>query len=132
MAYCTHTDLTLLTGTTIATATQEGIIAQSDREIKARIKAADLTPPAADDDLKAASLNLSQAGLITYNRNTTALTSRTQAKSVKFGDVTITDDPDKTIKAFRDAAWECVDAYITSETAADTAADLPLPKNTTG
>ena len=128
MAYCTNADLTLITGTTIATATQDSIIAQADREIKARIKAADLTPPASDDDLKAASLNLSQAGLITFNRNNTELTRRTQTKRVKFGDVTIEDDPDKTIKAFRDAAWECVDAYIATM---KSAGSVPLPRSTT-
>ena len=131
MAYCTNADLTLLTGTTLATATQDAIIAQSDRDIKARIEAASLTPPATDDDLKAASLNLSTAGLITYNRMNTELTRRTQTKSVKFGDVTIADDPDEAIKALTDRAWASVDAYITSQTTAAAAATVPLPRSTT-
>jgi len=130
MAYCTNADLTILTGTTLATETQDAIIAQSDREIEARIKAAGLTPPAADDDLKAASLNLSTAGLITYNRMNTELTRRTQTKSVKFGDVTIADDPDKAIQALTDKAWESVDAYITSESGGAAGA-AAMPRSTT-
>jgi len=131
MAYCTNADLTLLTGTTIATATQDAIIAQSDRDIKARIEAANLTPPAADDSLKAASLNLSTAGLITYNRMNTELTRRTQTKSVKFGDVTIADDPDEAIATLKEQAWLSVDAYITSQTTAAAASTVPLPRSTT-
>jgi len=126
MAYCTNAELTAITGTTLATATQDAIIAQSDRDIKARIGAAGLTPPATDDDLKAASLNLSTAGLITYNRMNTELTRRTQTKSVKFGDVTIADDPDEAIKALTDKAWLSVDAYITSEGGASGTAEERL------
>ena len=37
MAYCTNADLTLLTGTTIATATQDAIIAQSDRDMNDKV-----------------------------------------------------------------------------------------------
>ena len=58
MAYCTHTELTLLSGTSLSTAIQDAIIAQSDREIKARIQKAGLTPPASDDYLKTAAMKL--------------------------------------------------------------------------
>jgi hypothetical protein len=115
MAYCTNAELTALTGTTLATATQDAIIAQADRKIKARIKAADLKPPASNDDLKAASLAISTAGLITYNRMNTELTRRTQTKSVKFGDVTISDDPDKAIEELTAEGWTCVDGYIETQ-----------------
>jgi len=131
MAYCTNTELTAITGTTLSTTIQDAIIAQSDRDIKARIKAADLTPPATDDSLKAASLNLSIAGLITFNRMNTELTRRTQTKSVKFGDVTISDDPDKAIKTLIDRAWASVDAYIASEGGTTGAAAVAMPRSTT-
>ena len=128
MAYCTNAELTALTGTTLATATQDAIIAQSDRDIKARIEAASLTPPASDDSLKAASLNLSTAGLITYNRMNTELTRRTQTKSVKFGDVTIADDPDEAIATLKEQAWLSVDAYIATMKSSGAAA---MPRSTT-
>lgn len=123
MAYCTNAELTALTGTTISTTTQDAIIAQADREISARIKAAGITPPGASEDLKAASLNLSQAGLITYNRNDTELTRRTQTKSVKFGDVTISDDPDKAIETLTAKAWLSVDAYVAVQKAEEEEAE---------
>lgn len=128
MTYCTNAQLTLLTGTTIAAATQDGIIAQADREIKARIKAAGITPPSADEAMTAASLNLARAGLINYNRTDTELTRRSQTKSVKFGDVTIADDPDKTIAAFTEKAWLSVDAYISTQLAAAAAAETATTK----
>jgi len=68
MAYCTNSELTLITGTTLSTSIQNAIIDQSDREIKTRIRTEGLTPPISDDDdLKTASLELSKAGIITYH-----------------------------------------------------------------
>ncbi len=117
MAYCTNAELTLLTGTPLSTAIQDAIIAHSDRKIKTRIKTAGLTPPATDEDLKAASIDLSKVGIITHNRMT-----GTQTKSVKVGDITIQDDLDVQIKALTEAAWAAVDAYITTNSTAS-----PLP-----
>lgn len=122
MAYCTNAELTLLTGTTLSTAIQDGIIAQADREIDARLQASGVTPPTSDDSLKAASLNLGKAGIMTHNRMT-----RTQTKSTKIGDITIQDDLDAAIKALTEKAWLSVDAYIASQIAR-----VPLPKSTTG
>jgi len=113
MAYCTHVELTALTGTTLSTDVQGAIIDQSDREIDARLQAESLTPPASDDSLKAASLNLSKVGIITHNRMT-----GTQTKSVKVGDITIQDDLDTAIEALTAKAWQSVGTYITQNTAA--------------
>jgi len=107
MAYCTNAELTLLTGTTLSTAIQDAIIDQADREIKARVQAEGLTPPASDDMLKFASLDLSKAGIITHNRMT-----GTQTKSVKVGDIAIQDDIDVAIASLQERAWRTVDAYI--------------------
>lgn len=123
MAYCTNAELTLLTGTTLSTAIQTAIIDQADREIKAYIKAEGLTPPASDDDLKAASINLSKVGIITHNRMT-----GTQPKSAKVGDITIQDDLDKAIEALTAKAWQSVDAYIAT---GKSSSAVPLPKSTT-
>lgn len=122
MAYCINADLIALTDTELDTSNLDAIIEQSDRDIKARILAAGVTPPPTDDSLKAASLNLSQAGIITFNRMKTELTRRTQTKGVKFGDVTISDDPDKAIAALTEKAWLSVDAYISEQQAAAGAA----------
>lgn len=108
MVYCTNEELTLLTGTTLSRTIQDAIIAQADRKINSRLRAEGLTPPAADEDLKAASINLSKVEIITHNRMT-----GTQTKSVKVGDITIQDDPDAAIEALTEAAWISVDAYIT-------------------
>ena len=123
MAYCTNAELTLLTGTTLSTAIQDAIIDQSDREIKAYIRAEGIIPPASDDDLKAASINLSKVGIITHNRMT-----GTQTKSAKVGDITIQDDLDKAIEALTVKAWQSVDAYIATQTAASS---VPMPRSTT-
>ena len=123
MAYCTNAELTALTGTILSTAIQDAIIAQSDREIDAIIKAEGLTPPTSDDDLKAASLNLSKAGIITHNRMT-----GTQPKSAKVGDITIQDDLDKAIETLTAKAWKSVDAYIATSKSSVT---VPLPRSTT-
>ena len=117
MAYCTNAELTLLTGTTLATSIQAAIIAHADRDIDARISAAGLTPPTSDDMLKFASLDLSKVGIITHNRMTGA-----QTKSVKVGDITIQDDIDVAIASLQAQAWRAVDAYIAINTSAS-----PIP-----
>jgi len=106
MAYCTNAELTLLSGTTLSSAIQDAIIAQADREIDARLQAKGLTPPASDDMLKFASLDLSKAGIITHNRMT-----GTQTKRVEVGDITVQDDLDVAITSLQEQAWRTVDAY---------------------
>jgi len=111
MVYCTNAELTLLTGTTLSTEVQDAIIEQACREVNARLTAAGLVPPAADDLLKLASLDLSKIGIITHNRMTGA-----QTKSVRIGDITIQDDLDAEIAALRGHAWKTIDAYISVST----------------
>lgn len=107
MAYCTNAELTLLTGTSLSTTIQDAIIAQADREIDARIVRAGLTAPASDDTLKAASLNISKAGIITHDRMSGAKTS-----SIKVGEISMSDNLDAAITELYDNAWESVDSYI--------------------
>lgn len=130
MAYCTNAELSGITDTTLSTTILDGIIAQADRRIKARIQKDGITPPASDDMLKAASLDLSQAGIITHNRLKEDLTDRNMAKTVKFGETTLQDDPDKAIEALKDLAWESVDAYIETQKEAATTS-VPTPRSTT-
>lgn len=117
MAYCSSAELTLLTGTTLSTAIQDAIIAHSDRKIKTRIKTATIVPPASDDDLKSASLDLAHARIIRWNQ-----TNGVQTKSVKVGDITIQDDPEAAISLLTDSAWESVDGYIAQKSSAS-----PIP-----
>lgn len=130
MAYCTNAELSGVTDTTLSTATLDAIIAQADRRIKARIQNGGLTPPASDDMLKAASLDLSQAGMITYNRLREDLTDRNMTKTVKFGETTLQDDPDKAIEALTELAWGSVDAYIETQKGT-VASGVPTPRSTT-
>lgn len=116
MAYCTSAELILESGSTLATNILDSIIATSDRKIKTRILREGLTPPASDDSLKTASIELSKAGIVTYNRMTGA-----QTKSVKVGDITIQDDPDAAIAALVGAAYQDVDGYIAANSS------CPLP-----
>lgn len=107
MAYCSKDELILETGSLLTASVLDGIIVAADRKIKTRIIVAGLTPPTSDDSLKTASIELSKAGITTYNRMTGA-----QTKSVKVGDITIQDDPDAAIAALTEAAYRDVDAYI--------------------
>ena len=111
MAYCTNADISLLTGTTLSAVIQDAIIDQSDRKIRTRIKMAGLTPPASDDDLKTASIDLSHARIIRWNQ-----TNGIQTKSVKVGDITIQDDPEAAIILLTESAWESVDGYVAQNT----------------
>lgn len=130
MAYCTNAELSGITDTTLSTTILDAIIAQADRRIKTRIQKGGLTPPASDDALKAASLDLSQAGIITYNRLKEDLTDRNMTKTVKFGETTIQDDPDEAIAQLTQLAWDSVDAYIAVQAGVATSG-VPLPKSTT-
>ena len=107
MAYCTTTELQYLTGSELAEEVLEGIIAQADREIQGMIYQAGLTPPAASDILKAASLNFSIAGVMTRHRM-----DGTQPGSLTVGDMTTSDDLNGAIDELRQKAEAMVNAYI--------------------
>jgi len=99
MAYCTYTELTSLTGATLLQATLEAIIAQADREIDAKLAEQGLTGTAGNAQLKAASLELSIAGLIT----------RYAMDGTRDIDAENTED---SVTAHRARAQEILDAYI--------------------
>lgn len=107
MAYCSNAELVLETGSSLSTSILDSIIAAADRKIKTRILVAGLTPPTSNDTLKTASIELSKAGIIAYNRMT-----GTQAKSMKVGEITVQDDLDTMIAALTGAAYQDVDGYI--------------------
>ena len=105
--YCSADELTNLTGTSLSTTIKNAIIDQSDREIRARILIAGLSAPASDETLKAASLNISKAGIITYDRMSGAKTS-----SIKVGDISMSDNLDAIVAELYGKAWTSVDSYI--------------------
>jgi hypothetical protein len=107
MAYCTAAELQYLTGAEDGQEALEAIIDQSDREIKGIIYQAGLTPPAANDILKAASLNYSIAGTMTRHRM-----DGTQPGSLTVGDMTTSDNIDAAIDKLREKAEALVNAYI--------------------
>lgn len=107
MAYCTNADLTLLTGTTLSTTVQDAIILQADNEINGLIYAAGLTPPGADNTLKAASLKLSSAGVMTRARM-----DGSRPSTLTVGEYTSSDNIDQSITELRTAALVLVDSYI--------------------
>jgi hypothetical protein len=106
-AYCTTTELQYQTGSELAEEVLEEIIAQADREVKGAIYMAGLTPPGANDLLKAASLNLSKVGVLTRQRM-----DGTHPSSQTVGDLTISDNIDAAILDLRKQAYLSITAYI--------------------
>jgi len=107
MAYCTSTELTALTGTSLSSSVQDSIIAQADREIKAKLSLAGVSAPTSDDTLKSASLNLSIAGVLIRQMN-----DGTKPAQFKVGDISVSDNIQKAIEQHTNKAWDLVDMYI--------------------
>jgi len=95
MAYSTHTELAALTGSALAQAVLEAIIAQSDREIDAKLRRAGITG-ADSADLKAVSLEYSIAGLLTRYRM-----DGTKPASLNIGAFAMSDNIDAAIDEHR-------------------------------
>ncbi len=114
MAYCTNGELTLLTGTSLSTAVQDGIIDQADREINGRLSLMGISAPAANDTLKAASLNLSIIAVWTHPDTSDVTTG------VKLGDISITKaDIGAEVSKLAQRAWQNVNDYIMQNGADD-------------
>lgn len=93
MAYCTADELTQLIAEIY-----DDVIAQSDREINAYLRAAGLTPPTSDEMLKAASMNLSRATILSQLSRDS---SGAKVEAVV-----------RQMNTYIDRAWASVDAYI--------------------
>ena len=106
MAYCTNEKLTSLTGTSLSTAVQDAIIDQSDRKINAKLRTEGLTPPDADDDLKAASLDLSYVAVLTHPTNPDSVTH------VQLETIDVTRAWEARLADHTKSAWASVDAYV--------------------
>lgn len=106
MAYCTYTELTALTGTTLSQTIQEAIIAQADREIDGILAKEDVSG-VASGLIKSASLELSIAGVITRHRM-----DGTMPSSLTEGGFTMSDSLDAAISQHRTLAYKMIQDYI--------------------
>lgn len=113
MAYCIYPELVNLTGSELTVNELDEIIVQADSEIDACLYEAGLTPPGSDSILKAASLKLSIAGVVTRHRM-----DGTQPSSLSIGGLSLSDNLDGAITELRNGAKSLIDAYIRKATAA--------------
>ena len=113
MAYCIYPELVNLTGSELTVNELNEIIVQADSEIDGLLYAAGLTPPSSDSILKAASLKLSIAGVVTRHRM-----DGTQPSSLSIGGLSLSDNLDGAITELRNGAKSLIDAYIRKATAA--------------
>jgi len=104
-SYCSNAELVAISGSVLATTILDAIIAQADREIDIRLAAYGLSGTAGDATLKAASLKLSQAGLLDYGLHTGTYESTS-------GDFTSSVNVNTAIKAYQVRAAELLDSYI--------------------
>lgn len=112
MAYCIYLELKNLTGTELATDILDDIIAQADNEINSTLLASGISPPGANNMLKAASLKLSMIGVMTRHRM-----DGTQPGSLSLGDITLSDDINGAIAQLRSEARILINNYIVSNNA---------------
>ena len=107
MSYCSPGELKNLTGSSLSDTILQEIIDQSDRQINGRLLMMNISPPAANDTLKAASLDLSIVSVLSHPD------SDQVASSVKLGDITIKRaDLVNVMTAMSTQAWQSVNDYI--------------------
>jgi len=106
MAYSLYTELQNLTGTALSQTILEAIIAQSDRTIDAKLRRAGITG-ADTNDLKAASLEYSIAGLLTRYR-----LDGTKPASLSLGGFSMSDNIDSAIDEHQKRGDEIMESVI--------------------
>ncbi len=107
MSLASRTELAALTGSSLDDAILQEILDQADREISARLALAEISAPSANDTLKAASLNLSIAGVLTRTR-----LDGSHPSSISVGDISVSDNLDTAILEFKTRSNELIDSYI--------------------
>jgi len=108
MAYLTYTELVDHTGTKLSQTTLEGIISVADYEINSMLRASGISG-GNSGDLKAASLKLSEIGVIRRHRM-----DGTMPRRMKIGGIEVEDDPDRAITDLRDEAHRIIREIIKS------------------
>lgn len=105
--YCAVEELVRLTSSELPRLTLEDIIDQADRRIAGRLIKMDVGVPTSNDTLKSASLQLSQASVLSHPD------SEQIASSIKLGDITIQKgEVGGTIATLEAHAWAQVDNYV--------------------
>ena len=109
MAYCTSADVVLLTGTTLDASTViTPMIAQADEEIDAFLSQWGTTGTTGSGALKTASIYLTACRVADRERRTYA-----HPNSLGLGkDLSLSDNVDATIKAWRQVADDAIRSYV--------------------
>jgi len=110
VTYSTTAELVSLTGSPLSSAILQAIIDQADRDIVSQLRLANISAPGSDDDLKAASLKLSIAGVVRRGQ----LDGSKPVSSIRIGDISTSEDPDEAIRQLTESAGKNIEAYIMS------------------
>lgn len=109
MAYCTYTEVSNLTGTSLSQTVLEAIISQSDYEIDALLAESGVSGDSSNT-LKSASLKLSIAGVLLREKM-----DGTSSSVVKIGEFSKEErDLGTMVKSLKEEAYRLVGAYIRS------------------
>jgi len=106
MTYCTSTELGYITGSDLSSTILWQIITLADLEIDAVLRANGIQS-ANTNDLKAASLKLSTAGVVTRHRM-----DGTMPKRTKIGDLELESEPSQAIERLRADAYEILRGIV--------------------
>lgn len=109
MTYCSVSELAELTGSQIDDDILEAIIEQADRQIDARLAENNLS--GGGNTIKAASLSLSIAGLLTRYRF-----DGTKPQAFTVSKFSMSDNVDEIIKHHTKQAWDLVASYVRQNT----------------
>lgn len=107
MAYCTYADVLAHTGTDLVQATVEALINDSDRRIKAILKANGLTAPTSDDTLTSASIAFTKAQVLMRKR-----LDGSRPSSISVGGVSRSDTNDKMIDTLEGEGIALIAQYL--------------------
>lgn len=108
MSYCSTSDLTNVTGSTLSSTILQALIDDGDREIDAYLAPFGVSA-SASGACKSASLKFAQAGLLYYNLQNGTMQSTS-------GDFTSSVDVTRAAEALRKAAFSLLDQYVDNQT----------------
>lgn len=109
MSYCTYADVVAHTGTELAQPIVETLIADADRDIRARLKRAGVPAPEASDELTTASIALTASRLVTRLR-----LDGTRPSSLSVGGLSMSDNNDNLTAQLLAEAERSIAAYVSN------------------
>lgn len=107
MSYCTYADIVARSGTELAQSIVEALIADADRNIRARLKQHGIAAPAEADELTTASIALTMSRLVTRLRM-----DGTRPSSVTIGGISQSDSNDNIVQQHEREADSAIAAFI--------------------